>query len=406
MDALTAGMNTLVQETHMLTGLSVTFGTDKEAETRLTGNACEVKYEGDACFPDVRPLTPDSIYDLASLTKCFTAILAMQLIEEGKLQKDASVASYAPWFTHLDTLSVFDLLTFQTGLESPGRIDEAPTPEEGMRRLYETKACPPPTIRLYSDMHALIAARVLEAVLDAPYMDILESRILSPLGMSETGPTADPARVLSYAYEHRLISGAHSMRQGPMPGIIHDPKAQLLQPSCLTCCGHAGLFSTQRDMLRFAQGLLSGELLPLSTLSAMGENRTGYQYPDGTYRQFLGVLCFSKHPQQRLSELPEWMGKHTIGLSGFTGNHLAIDPDSKTFILYLGNRVHNRLTRVTPSSAEAYSALGLNPDGTGQLELPDLPAPIFSSASYVYFKDRCLGNPIGEIMRSYGWLRQ
>lgn len=61
-------------------------------------------------------------------------------------------------------------------------------------------------------------------------------------------------------------------------------------------------------MVRFAQALLSGELIRRETLCEIGVNRTGFSHGDGTYRQYLGYLCFAKHPLQRLSEVPHWMG--------------------------------------------------------------------------------------------------
>ena len=396
------GMQYLVNESRMVSGLSVTYGCADCAENRILGNAREIVPDQDGFTSFPAPLTEDSIYDLASLTKCFTSILAMLLIREHRLDPDAPPSLYEPKFVHLGSIPIMDILSFRTGLNTPGRIDDAPSPEEGLRRLFEIEPAPLPRIRIYSDMHAMIIARVLAAASGKPYLSLLEERILKPLGMRETTTKPDKNRCLDYRFEHRLVEGQWQVSKGEI-GIVHDPKTALLQPACLDCCGHAGLFSTQADMQRFAQGLLSGELLTMDELRYMGTNRTGEVYPDGTYRQYLGCLCFSKHPVQRLSEVPTWMGPHTIGLSGFTGNHLAIDPDSGTFVFYLGNRVHHRLTRILPLVEDAYEAVGLSPDGTGILQGPDgFPTP--SSVRYVYFKDQCLGNPIGDRMRDLGWL--
>lgn len=401
---LEQGMLYLVHESKMLSGLSVTYGRADCAETRRLGFAQDIAEEASffTSFPML--LEADSIYDLASLTKCFTGILAMLLIRDRLLDPDTPPSHYEPRFTHLQNVPIMDILTFRTGLATPGRIDEAPSPEEGLRRLFETAQAPLPEIRLYSDMHAMIIARVLAAASGKPYLTLLQERILNPLGMRETTTVPERCRCVDYRFEHRLINGQWQVSGGQI-GVVHDPKAAMLQPTCLDCCGHAGLFSTQADMQRFAQGLLGGELLTMDELRYMGTNRTGMAYPDGTHRQYLGCLCFSKHPNQRLSEMPVWMGPHTIGLSGFTGNHLAVDPDTGTFILYLGNRIHHRLTRILPLTDDSFKAAGLDDDGTGCLQGPDgLPLP--SSVRFVYFKDQCLGDPIGERMRALGWLRQ
>jgi len=398
---LEEGMHFLVHESRMLSGLSVTYGTADHFETRFTGNAREILHPDDPAESPV-PLTQSSIFDLASLTKCFTSVLAMLLLRERRLDPEASPVRYEPRFVHLSGIPIRDILTFNTGLATPGRIDEAPNPEEGLCRLYQTAPAPLPRIRLYSDMHAMIIARILESVSGMSYMSLLRERILKPLGMHETTNLPDPARCVDYRFEHRLVEGQLRVSDG-QPGVVHDPKAALLQPACLDCCGHAGLFSTQQDMLRFAQAMLGGELLTPDELRQMGTNRTGIAYPDGQFRQFLGCLCFSKHPNQRLSELPAWMSHHTVGLSGFTGNHMAIDPDTGTFILYLGNRVHHRLTRILPLQEDSFSSAGLAPDGTGFIRT-DNPLPVPSSVRFVYFKDQCLGDPIGERMRTLGWL--
>ncbi|MBQ8094497.1 MAG: beta-lactamase family protein [Clostridia bacterium] len=401
---LQEGMHFLINESRMLTGLSVTYGRSNCAETTCIGNMREWVPDNDTFVLSPSPIVPDSVFDLASLTKCFTAVLAMLLIREKRLDPDAPAGLYDARFVHLRSVPMMDILTFRTGLTTPGRIDNAPSAEEGLKRLFETAPAAAPRISLYSDIPAMITARILESITGKSYMTLLEERILKPLGMTETGNRPAPGRCLDYGYEYRLIDGNWQVQKGRL-GQIHDPKAALLQPAAVDCCGHAGLFSTQSDMQRFAQGLLGGELLTLDELRYMGENRTGMPYGDGTHRQYLGILCFSKHPNQRLSEMPVWMGSHTVGLSGFTGNHLAIDPDSGTFILYLGNRVHHRLTRIVPQTDETFSSLGLAPDGTGTLPGPD-GRPVHSSVRFVYFKDQCLGNPIGKQMRRLGWLPQ
>ncbi len=398
---LEEGMNFLVYKSRMLSGLSVTYGTESLSETFCTGNARELLHPDDS-FESPVPLEESSIFDLASLTKCFTSVLAFLLIREHRLDPDASPFHYEPRFIHLTGTTIMDVLTFNVGLTTAGRIDDASSPEDGLHRLYQTVCSPPPRIRLYSDIPAMIIARIIESVSGMSYMSFLRERILKPLGMNETTSTPDPLRCVDYRFEHRLIDGSLKVSNG-IPGIVHDPKAALLQPACLDCCGHAGLFSTRQDMQRFAQALLGGELLTSDELRLMGTNHTGFAYPDGTYRQFLGCLCFSKHPNQRLSELPSWMSHHAVGLSGFTGNHLAIDPDTGTFILYLGNRVHHRLTRILPFQSNSFASNGLNPDGTGCIRTSG-PLPVPSSVHYVYFKDHYLGIPIGQRMRELGWL--
>ena len=70
--------------------------------------------------------------------------------------------------------------------------------------------------------------------------------------------------------------------------------------------GHAGLFSTQGDMVKFAQGVLREQVISKMTIRKMARNRTGFRRADGTYQQYRGALCYVKHPVQYFSEIPAY----------------------------------------------------------------------------------------------------
>ena len=156
-------------------------------------------------------------------------------------------------------------------------------------------------------------------------------------------------------------------------------------------------------MTRFAQALLCGDLLTRDSLLAIGTDRTGRDNGDGTYRQPLGFLCFTRHPVQRLSEVPAYMSAHGFGISGFTGNHLVIDPLQGVFELFLGNRCHARVSHITPQEGETIEDYGLADRGAGRILWSD-GRLVPTSARYVYQKDACLHNPIADRMRRLGWL--
>jgi CubicO group peptidase (beta-lactamase class C family) len=196
------------------------------------------------------------------------------------------------------------------------------------------------------------------------------------------------------------MDGVWQRLDGASPGLPHDPKARLLGRGGRSLTGHAGLFSTAEDMCRFACGLLSGKLLPLGVLRQVGKNRTGHSLP-GDYRQYLGQLCFSKSPVKKLSEVPSFMGERAFALSGYTGNHLAIDPDLGVFDLFLGNRCHFRLSQVKPEKAEAF--LGLSDSGAGQVNWPG-GYQVKSSVRYVYQKDSLLHAPVLACLHARGWI--
>ena len=406
MDTLQSNLRFLCDESRMLCGMAVAYGTPTQSETARYGRAQEVSlYDAGRFVPCVRPLEADALCDLASLTKLFTAVLTMMLVERGRLALDAPIARLDPRFEHLADVTVGDVLSFRACLQTPGRIDDASTREEGLARLFAVRRVPLPAVRIYSDINAMVIKYVVEAASGMAFADALRTMILSPADMRETCaivPESEKGRCVCYNYEHRIMNGAHILRADTLPGVPHDPKAAFLSQGGRDLCGHAGLFSTQADMIRFAQALLSGALVRKEALLEIGQNRTGRPNPDGTHRQYLGYLCFAKHPNQFLSEVPEWMSEGSIGLSGFTGNHLSLDPARGRFVLFLGNRCHARLSHIAPRP-ESTLPYGLAEDGTGLYIWPD-GHKVPSSVRYVHFKDARLHAPIAARMRELGWL--
>ena len=358
MQKLLSNMRFLCDETRMLTGLTVAYGTSTHSESLTHGRAQEVVLEDGMFMPFVRFLAEDSIFDLASLTKLFTSVMTMLLVERGMLSLDERIGEIDPRFENLRDVTVFDTLCYRVCLQTPGRIDDAPDREEGLRRLFGVKTAPSPAVRIYSDINAMVIKYVIEAKAGMAYFDALKAFILNPAGMYNTYaalPSSALERCVCYNYEHRIVRDRYILRTDTPTGSAHDPKALLLSDQGRDLCGHAGLFSTRADMVRFAQALLRGTLISRSTLMEIATNRTGQYNDDGTYRQPLGFLCFTKHPNQRLSEVPAHMGTHALGISGFTGNHLVLDPQQDCFEIFLGNRCHARVSHITPPDCASLS---------------------------------------------------
>ncbi len=372
------GMAYFVRESHIMHCLSIAFG-DEDSATLSYENA------GDS-----------TVFDLASLTKLFTLIAVMQLNEQGKLSLDDPLIKHAPQFKNMGGVSLENLLSYQVNILSDGRIDDAPNREEALGRLFASKPLPQVGTRFYSDMHAMVLKYVVEAASGMDFFSYIQKHILIPCGMAHTY-AAIPEEMLpltqSYAGEHRIENGRYVLRAGPTPGTPHDPKAALLSPGGEDLCGHAGLFSTLTDMTSLCQGLLNGALLSKESLKAIAINRTG----DGMDKQYLGYLCYVKHPNQHFSEVPIYMTHSAFGLSGFTGNHISIDPELKLFNVFLGNRCLNRLTTLTPKNDSALFELGLEPCGAGQIRWPD-GEMIYSSVDYVHQKDVRLHTPIQKVL--------
>ncbi|MDD6049752.1 MAG: serine hydrolase [Clostridiales bacterium] len=374
-------------ESHIMPGLSLACGTADSVLTAHGGMADEAAG---------RPLTPDHIFDLASLTKLFTGLMVMRLHEEGRLDLTAPITAYAPMFSRLTGVSVAQVLGFELSLTTAERLDAQTSPEAARKLLFDIRPGEV-TGRAYSDMHAMVLRHVIEGAAQESYAALLNERILAPLGMRNTYlvvPEDKRPLCVSCDREHRLERGRYILRDGVTPGTPHDPKARVLFPEP---CGHAGLFSTRGDLVKLCQGLLKAEVISRDGLIAMSRNRTGYQRPDGTYQQYLGAQCYVKHPIQRFSEVPVYESDKAISLSGFTGHHLSVDVETGVFALFLGSRAQNRLTVLVPQEGRALTDYGLNPDGTGALSWPD-GTRVYSSVNYVYQKDAHFHQAVADEM--------
>lgn len=390
---LEQGIDYLVNERRILSCLSVTYGTAAEEHHTMQGVADR---QG-------TPIHEGSLYDLASLTKLFTGLAVMRLREEGLVDLSRKITDYAPQFTALSGVTVGEVLGFQAALITPERVDTQPDAQAGLRQLFAAEARPV-TGRHYSDIPAMVLKYVIEGAAQESYMDVLTSRILKPLGMESTfAPVPENHRgdCVCYDGEHRIEGSRWLVRQGITPGTPHDPKARLLFQGD-EVCGHAGMFSTRGDMTRLCQGLLAEKIISRESLALMAKNRTGRPLSDGQWTQFLGYQCYVKHPDQYYSEIPTFMSDQAIGMGGFTGHHLCIDPATGVFELFLGNRVMDRLTVLVPESGRSWADYGLEPDGSGQLRWTD-GTLIASSVNYVHQKDARLHAPIGQLLHLLSW---
>ena len=342
----------------------------------------------------------DSVFDLASLTKLFTGLCALKLKEEGLLDTGRSVFSYDSRFTGLKDVTVDQIMTFTTELKTPGRVDECGDREEALRCLFGTVSTGVPKGRAYSDIPSMVLKYVIEAAAGAPFMDFVRETVLARAGMAETWAVVPAERIpdcQAYVPEYRIMNGKRILRTGLKPGVPHDPKAAVIQAGTEDLCGHAGLFSTAADMTRFCRAVLEERIVSGASLREMAVNRTGYLRPDGTHSQYLGCQCYVRHPNQYYSEIPRYMGRRAFGNAGFTGNHLSVDPEHGSFVLFLGNRVQGRLTMLLPEEGKTFGDYGLNEDGSGIITWED-GTRVPSSVKYVHQKDEHLHKAVAKVL--------
>ena len=382
-ETLLEGIRFFTRETKILSGLAVACGAGNRTETALDGE-----------------VSARSVFDLASVTKLFTGLCAMKLKEEGLLDFSRPVAFYDPRFTGLRAWTVWDLMCFGGTFRTAGRVDGCPDRERALAALFAAEGTAREEPRAYSDIPAMILKYVLEAAGGMPLAECVRKTVLEPAGMTETWAKVRAERIADcqhYDREHRIENGKYILREGLRRGVPHDPKAVVLQGDSGDLCGHAGLFSTMPDMIRFCRAVLAGKIVSRESLREMAVNRTGRKRPDGTYTQYLGIQCYVRHPEQYHSEIPVYMDRNAFGIGGFTGNHVSMDPPRGLFTIFLGNRVKNRLTVLIPEEGKDLTDYGLNANGSGTFRWPDGEV-IPSSVKYVHQKDATLHKAVAETL--------
>jgi CubicO group peptidase (beta-lactamase class C family) len=282
-------------------------------------------YGGQACrVGTMRPITPSTSYDLASLTKIVCCVtLTLVYARRGLLRLEDAVERWLPRFPRSDT-TLLHLLTHTAGL-----VDYRPFFEHLRGRpaieaavLQEATRAKPTDDVLYSDLGFMILGWVLEACGGAPLDDLFASEVATPLGMLRTGFRPGPEEETA-ATE---LDGDQRVTPGLVWGAVHDGNAYALGG----VAGHAGLFAPLEDLIAFMRHLLmpDGRVLTPDALVAMATRRAG-RTPDV---RGLGW---------RLS--PEDWGvwpEDTLWHTGFTGTSLLLSPPLGLGVILLTNAIH------------------------------------------------------------------
>src|SRR5579863_3053749 len=281
--------------------------------------------------PRREPMTVDTIFDLASLTKVVaTTTAVMQLAEKGQIRVNDPVAKYIPEFAEngKEEITVRELLTHYSGL--PTDLDLAQPwqgRETAFRMAYAEKPVYSPGSHfLYSDVNFIVLGALVERVSGMPLDEYCQKNIFSPLMMTHTR-FLPPASWLP-----KIAPTQYDERDKMLRGVVHDPTARRMGG----VAGHAGLFSTADDLAKFALAILNGSTI-LSPLM-IEKMTTPQQPPTSQVLRGFGWDIDSPLSSNRGDLLPVGSFGHT----GFTGTSLWIDPTTRTFIIVLSNAVHPR----------------------------------------------------------------
>jgi uncharacterized protein YbbC (DUF1343 family)/CubicO group peptidase (beta-lactamase class C family) len=286
-----------------------------------------------ALEPRKEPMTVDTVFDAASLTKVVaTTSCIMKLWEQGRIRLNDPVTRYLPEFqAGSSAITVRHLLTHFSGLRPDVDLVPAWTGHEtGIQKaLIDKPVAAPGETFIYSDINFILLGEIVHRLSGKP-LDVYAREILfRPLGMRDT-MFKPPA-----ALRPRIAPTERDLDGRPLRGTVHDETTRFMGG----VAGHAGMFTTAADLSRFAQMILNGgalgktRLFQPATIRKFTEPQTP---PDQPVLRGLGWDIDSRFSGNRGELFP--IGSH--GHTGFTGTSLWLDPASRTYVILLANSVH------------------------------------------------------------------
>jgi CubicO group peptidase (beta-lactamase class C family) len=308
--------------------------------------------------PGSRPVDVHTIYDIASLTKVFTATAALRLLDQGLLALDAPIGRYLPE-VQAPNITVFQLLTHTSGLDIRLSTLRHTGRAGVLDAVYRaTPIRPPGTAVAYTNVNSLLLGEIIARLCGQPLDRAMEALVIEPLGLRDTR-FCPPPELLPRIAPTEIDEG---WRGALVHGSVHDESAHALGG----VAGHAGLFSTAADLLAFCRDWLDDQ--------QPGEDG-GWRMEDGGWRIEDRRACpaglHAPFPSSRLLsrttmqlactnhtsglqmacglgwmvDRPNFMGAAppgTFGHTGFTGPAIVVVPERRLVVVVLNNRVYPR----------------------------------------------------------------
>ena len=329
------------------------------------GNQEEIIYGNREIKPNVEKCNKYTLYDIASLTKVYTAVLVYMAYEEKKFTLEESVYSVDNRFVHLKDVTILDLLSHNQEIWTNGYLGDAKTKEEFYEILYS--AYVKTNFPTYVDTHYIILSTLLESVYQKDFATLLQEKIFDKLELIKTTTNPNEKNIASNNYEE--LNG--SIVDTILPGLIHDTKGQVAKHFGITT-GHASIFTTGQELLLFLNSFLDNSLLkketiemmlrhkdrnqmnynnlekvvPISDINTMYENARKKEIPVKVMRTYNNMGTRYRNEIEALNDVPSVCSANTIAFSGFTGPSFILDFDAKIIIVVMCNVMHTtKLTR-------------------------------------------------------------
>jgi CubicO group peptidase (beta-lactamase class C family) len=281
-------------------------------------------------------MTRETVFDLASVSKLFTSILAVQQLERGALELEGRVAEHLPEFARAgkQDVTIRQLLTHTSGFRAWIPLYNAPTHEQKLELIWnQAPVNPPGTKYLYSDLNLISLQLILEKITGLPLDTQLRDEITAPLGMHRTRynpPASWKPRVAATEDARKPWSG---LDRGLVWGEVHDENAYGLGG----VAGHAGVFSSAWDLAVLGRTLLNGGAYGRARILSPASVRLMFTDFNTAFPGDEHGLGFELYQHWYMGAMAT---PRTAGHTGFTGTSIVLDPTTDSFLVVLGNSVH------------------------------------------------------------------
>ncbi len=291
--------------------------------------------------PVKRKMEISTIFDLASVTKpVATATSAMILLERGKLRLKDRVSDFLPQFKHKNNfgkpIRIIHLLTHTSGLPPYAPVKElqakygSPNPDSLIAYIGRLPLeHEPGTYFKYSCLNFITLQNIIQTITGQTLKDFSEQHIFKPLGMHDTFYLPPKSKIDRCAATEMQPDGTVLL------GVVHDPLARVMNGGI---SGNAGLFSTADDLAVYAAMMLNDGTWNGKRILSKRAVLKMTSIPKG-FEQFGRALGWDVSSDYN-SNLGDLFSARAYGHTGYTGTSITIDPQSRTVIILLTNRVH------------------------------------------------------------------
>lgn len=286
-------------------------------------------------------VTKDTLYDLASTSKMFTAVAVLKLCEYGLINLEDDITKYEPRFIGLKGITILDLLSFRVPVKTKERIDAQKSVADAQNVLFtlEKDENHDPSF-LYTDMGCLALKYVVENVSQMTFDEFLNEEIFNKFGMTHT--CLNPTNAYDIASENYGMkvnqNGIITLDKNILAGTVHDPKTIALGHKIGNAPGHAGYFSNADDMFSFAQNLAQENIINRESLDLLTTPLVGN---DNAY--YFGLLNYYKQRNKNYIKVQDFLSGKSSLSPGFSGTCLCVDTLNNIYGFIGANRLHNRI---------------------------------------------------------------